>query len=149
MNEILPPQGIRRTPKISAKRFWMIYILGLIVVIPIAIFICWDTYTEYLGFYWSIGITLLMLVFVIIYAWAISQAQYSKIVLAVQQINKDEITMRELKTNMRLPLAGEWNTKYLVKRAVKKGYLPDYKYLKNERLLVRINTSYNENAFLA
>jgi len=69
----------------------------------------------------------------------INHVRYAQIVYAADKFkDAPTIPMQEIRTTLASPYFMSWNTGMWLKEAVKKGYLPNYKYLVRERLLVRI-----------
>ena len=137
MNEILPPAGINKKYKFGTKT----YITISIIMFPVAFALGW-VMVKYEN---NSDIRLISLAAVLVIILAILPISYSaqrnKVVTTVRNINKDEITLAEVKSNISmLWMWSFWVQPHLI-AAIKKGYLPEYKYLKNEKLLVRIGIS--------
>ena len=132
---IYPPEGMRKTPKISEKFLWIVFIWSIIVgaVFGFMIVYYWPLDSKYVT-YAGLG-----LVVAVIPAIPLSMAaQRAKVINTIRRINKEEIPLAEIKKQ----ISWFWMYPYWVTvhtaRAIKKGYLHEYKYLVNEQLLVRI-----------
>ena len=149
MNEIIPPQGVKKTSKVPARYCLTLYVVYMVLAVA---FLAWAiVYLLYtldvvqfslkhsiVGIIFSIACFLFAGIS-FLYIWAISQAQHSLAVSVVDKFHgKDIITLQELVPLLRWPIFSKFNAVTIIKQAIRKGYLTNYKYVISEGTLVRL-----------
>ena len=128
--EILPPVGISRTPKVPESFFWLGKLLCCASGFSFGFAIKYLHDTFYMFAF--IG---LLTIFIALSA----AAERTKVINAVRRINKSEISIAEVKGNIsKLQIWRQHRVPVHVRAAVKRGFLPEYKYLPTSQRLVRI-----------
>ena len=139
MKEIVPPVGKRRVPRVSARycsavHFFAIVCLAFVFLLGYLIVSGGASFELYLNF------TIAFLPALFITYWLSTQTYIAKTVSIIKEFNNaDAITLQEYTSDMRLPFYLKWIAKSLVKKCIKKGYVTNYKYQVEAKLLVRID----------